>query len=90
MYFRSDVVKRSRTVHIGTPDLFMQRLHGGPLMLLSCALGMAIISWPFDAMGENRYALRYSTQKLMDIRTDRIHHVRDKTAEIPRERVMQH
>ena len=59
-------------------------------MLLSCALGMAAISWLSDAMAENKYALRYSTQKLMDIRTNRIHHVKDKTAEILKERVMQH
>ena len=84
------MVRRSRTEHIGTPDLIMQRLHGGPLMLLSCALGMAMTSWLFDAMAENKYALRYSTQKLMAIRTNRIHHVKDKTAEIVKERVMQH
>ena len=59
-------------------------------MFLSCALGLATILGLFDAMAENKYALRYSTQKLMDIRTNRIHHVKDKTAEILKERVMQH
>ena len=51
--FRSGMAKRSRTKHIGTPELIMQLLHGGPLMFLSCALGLAAISCSFDAMAVN-------------------------------------
>ena len=82
MYRCSGLVNRSRIRHIGTPGLIMHTLHVGPLMLLSCALGMAASSWLFDAMVKNKYALRYSAQKLIDIRTNRIHHLKDNTAGI--------
>ena len=42
------------------------------------------------ARAENGYALRYSILKLKDIRTNWIHHLMEKTAEILEERVMQH
>ena len=44
----------------------MHTLHVGPLMFLSCALGLATTSWLSDAMAVNKYALSYTALTSMD------------------------
>ena len=44
-------------------------------MFLSCALGLAAISWSFDAMAVNKCTLRCVDVKRMDEQMQCIHHV---------------